>query len=68
MLGTVYTRHGDKTRDDRAKKPQIMPVVSIRVNVQSYKFIRQTRPDVKRPGYFYKGRWPGVLARRALYV
>ena len=38
------------------------------VSVQSYKFIRQTRPDVKRPGYGYKGRWPGVLARKAPYV
>ncbi len=33
------------------------------VTVQSYKFIRQTRPVIKRPGYHYKGRWPGVLAR-----
>ena len=38
------------------------------VSVQSYKFICQTRPNVKRPGYGYKGRWPGVLARKAPYV
>ena len=28
----------------------------------------ETRPVVKGPGYDYKGRWLGVLARRASYV
>ncbi len=42
--------------------------LTLAVSVQSYKFIRQTRPDGKRPGYGYKGRWPGVLARKAPYV
>ncbi len=43
-------------------------LLQVNVSVQSYKFIRQTRPDVKRPGYGYKGRWPGVLAHKAPYV
>ncbi len=38
------------------------------VSVQSYNSIRQTRPDLKRPGYGYKSRWPGVLVRMAWYV
>ncbi len=41
---------------------------TLSVTIQSYKFIRQTRRAVKRTGCHDKGRWPGVLARRAWYI